>query len=42
MYNYSLYHIVNKNILFNGIVTLMNKYINIIWCHIKKRASGYV
>ena len=32
MYNYSLYHIVNRNILFNAIiiVTGMNKYIIII------------
>ena len=30
MYNYSLYHIVSRNILFNAIVTRMNKYIIII------------
>ena len=27
MYNYSLYHIVNRNILSNAIVTGMNEYI---------------
>ena len=31
MYNYSLYHIVNRNILFNAIVTCMNKYNIIIY-----------
>ena len=30
MYNYYLYHIVNRGILFNAIVTCMNKYIIII------------
>ena len=30
MQNYYLYHIVNRNILFNAIVTCMNKYIIII------------
>ena len=30
MCNYSLHHIVNGNILFNAIVTRMNKYIIII------------
>ena len=30
MHNYSLYHIVSNNLLFNAIVTRMNNYIIII------------
>ena len=35
MFNYSFYIIINRNILFNAIVTRMNKYIIIIKynCH---------
>ena len=38
MFNYSWYIIINRNILFNAIVTRMNKYIIII---IKKIENGY-
>ena len=31
MYNNSLYHIYNRNILFNEIVTRMNKYIIMLY-----------
>ena len=29
MHNYFLYHIINRNILFNAIVKRMNEYISI-------------
>ena len=42
--NYYLYHFANKNILFNAIVTRMNKYIIMIFiayiCHVTANVNN--
>ena len=41
MFNYSLYIIINRNILFNAIVTHMNKYIITVHVTIKHYSHSH-